>query len=661
MDIPINIEDITYKQTDKAGMDTPFFDRTKAARSFNAKMQLAIEVFDSKEPRPEIWHYQDGYWHPGGAQLISYYLDEVAENLSDSENINDVLRRIRGKLRLKSVEFDITNPTLIGCRGGITLDLRTRTARKAAPADLISLPLPIKYNPSARCPKFIKFLEDITATDDDRLGVIDFMASLLIAEPMDFFVAAPGQGSNGRSVLKNFIRAFVGSDSCRSIPLKDLSNRFTTGFLTRCRTNFCNETEINTIILEFIKRGSEKMPVEQKFKGMVNMLLYLKYFFDTNTMPAILDTSYGAERRIVRFDFPYRFVDNPNPDEPMEKERDPDILSQITTEEELSGVLNMVLERAPEVIRQRMIHHREGGLQEYGLQSRSGDVFIELFLEATGNYNDRVHIDTIKTAYQEYCITTNSSLLSFKALKTLTEDKLKRYLEVNLKVGKENKRGYKAVKFNEELFKGVMDILKKARAEGVSVFQALFMAYPDELQNTTLTTKHYHDTTTKTTISSIYSSVVVKYREEKEKRNEEGKGEGQGEGFLSENLLLKNTTFTTSLPKAPLDNDFDGSDLVVNGSSVVVEFLQDGGKASLDRLIAEFPEACIFDPPCPVMLAEGGQKITFDELEVWKRRTWPTVEEETEDFLSWYTTVKAQTQAAVAVKEVGYDHEAASV
>ena len=238
-----------------------------------------MEAFDSKEDKPEIWHYENGYWHPGGAQLISYLLDETGGNLSDSENINDVLRRIRGKLRINPVEFDITHPYLIGCKDGITLDLMTGTARKAAPMDLISMPIPVKYDPSARCPEFIKFLNEITATDDDRLSVIDFLASLLIAEPMDFFVAAPGLGSNGRSKLKDFIRAFVGSDACRSIPLKNLSDRFTAGFLTRCRVNFCNETEINGIMLEFIKRSSEKMPVEQKFKGMVNALLYLNLNF----------------------------------------------------------------------------------------------------------------------------------------------------------------------------------------------------------------------------------------------------------------------------------------------------------------------------------------------------------------------------------------------
>jgi phage/plasmid-associated DNA primase len=229
---PIDFSDVTVTTTSDDGNVSYKFDRTKAAKAFLAKMKLAIEVFDSREDQAELWYYEDGYWHPGGAHLISYFLDKIAENYSNSEHINDVLRRIRGELRLRPVEFDITNPYLVGCKGGVTLDLQTGMDRKAAPMDLISMPIPVKYDPSARCPEFIEFLNGITATDDDRLGIIDFLVSLLIVEPMDFFVAASGLGSNGRSKLKDFIRAFVGSDACRSIPLKNLSDRFTAGFLS---------------------------------------------------------------------------------------------------------------------------------------------------------------------------------------------------------------------------------------------------------------------------------------------------------------------------------------------------------------------------------------------------------------------------------------------
>lgn len=375
MNLPFSLDDITFDKVGECGNSTPLFDRAKAAESVLARMKLAVENFDSREDKPEIWYYENGYWHPGGAQLISHFLDEVGRNLSDIENINDTLRRIRGKLRLQPVEFDISHPYLVGCNDGITLDLRTGKVRMAAPTDLISMPIPIRYDPEARCPEFIKFLKNVAATEDDILSVIDFLASLLIASPMDFFIAAPGLGSNGRTTLKDFIRAFVGPDACRSIPLKDLDRRFTAGFLTRCRVNFCNETEINGIILESIKRSSEKMPVEQKFKGMINALLFLKYFFDTNTMPGISDTSYGAERRLIRWDMPWRFCDTPNKDEPMEKQKDPHILSKITMEQELSGVLNMVLERAPEVIEKKMIHHQPGGYRNMRYRAEVGMCF----------------------------------------------------------------------------------------------------------------------------------------------------------------------------------------------------------------------------------------------------------------------------------------------
>jgi putative DNA primase/helicase len=595
MNLPFSLDDITSKKTRDDGTSYPQFDRTKAAKTILTKMQLAIEIFDSREDQAEIWHYDGGVWHPGGQQLISHFLDKVAENLSNSENISDVLRRIRGELRLDPVEFDITNPYLVGCKNGRTLDLQTGKDRKAAPMDLISMPIPVQYDPNAKCPEFIKFMEGITATDDDRVSIIDFLASLLICEPLDFFVAAPGLGSNGRSKFKDFIRAFIGSDTCRSIPLKNLNDRFTAGFLTRTRVNFCNETEVSAVALDFIKRCSEKMPAEQKFKGMANALLILKFFFDTNTMPAIADISYGAERRICRWDLPWRFVDNPNPDAPMEKQRDPDIIAKITTDEELSGVLNMILERAPEVIRQRMIHHRTGGLQEYALQSRSGDVFLELFLSATNNDAERVHTNTIRTAYQRYCTVTNSSLLGPKSMKTIIEDRLGRHMESNVKIDKVNRSGYKSLKYDSELFDGTILILEKARAEGKPVFQTLLTAFPD-LENSTNSAKFYQtlpNSTTENTISILYGRIVEKYRVEKPGRNVKAE---RIEQIPPENLASKNSTFSTFLPTKVNDSGNGGRvlvELVENGreDTVVKEFLRDGGQSSLQRFLAEFPEA----------------------------------------------------------------------
>ena len=603
MNPPFTLDDVTDKITREDGGVILSFARHKAAQAILSKMNLAVELFDSREEKPELWYFENGYWHPGGALLIGYFLDTVAGDLSDSQNISDVLRRIRGRLRLNPVEFDITNPYFVGCEDGITLDLQTGIARKSAMSDLISMPIPAKFDPSAKCPEFIKFLDDVAATDDDRLSIIDFQASLLVAKPMDFFAACPGLGSNGRSVYKDFLRAFVGSDACRSIPLKNLSDRFTSGFLTRCSVNFCNETEISGIILEFIKRTSEKMPVEVKFKGMVNALLFLKYFFDTNTMPSIPDTSYGAGRRICTWDLPWRFVDNPNPKNLMEKQRDPDIISKITTAEELSGVLNLVLKRAPVVIKQKMIHHKEDVLQEYVLQSHSGDVFIDLFLDS-GGYDDKVHLETIRTAYQKYCITTNSNLLNSKPLKTLIENKLNRYWEKQVKIGQINKSGYKSLKFDTALFDNTIAILEKARAEDRPIFPILLTMFPD-LENTVISAKVYQtlpNSTTETTISLLYSRIVDRIDsivDDSQKKRDCVKSRTVHHRESEVSSEAEKSTFSKNEFKDSGNDGRQGVDQSENSTpnrrmstlEVVEEFLQDGGRGSLKRFLAEFPQA----------------------------------------------------------------------
>jgi putative DNA primase/helicase len=157
-------------------------------------------------------------------------------------------------------------------------------------------------------------------------------------------------GSNGRSTLKDLIAKLLGEDVVRRIPLKDLSNRFTNGFLKRCRVNYCSEVEVTSVVLDHVKRSGERMPVEVKFGGMQNVSLFLKYFFDTNIMPRIADNSFGADRRLAKLDLPYRFVDSPR-EGTIERKKDPCILDKISTEEELSGILNLILERAPVVIK----------------------------------------------------------------------------------------------------------------------------------------------------------------------------------------------------------------------------------------------------------------------------------------------------------------------
>jgi hypothetical protein len=227
-----------------------------------------------------------------------------------------------------------------------------------------------------------------------------------------------------------------------------------------------------------------------------------------------------------------------------------------------------------------MIYHRTGGLLEYALQSRSGDVFIDLFLDATGNDKDRVHTDALRAAYAQYVAVTNSSTLGNKALKTLIQERLDRHLEKDVKINQVNRSGYKGLKFDQDLFGGVIITLKNARTEGEPIFTALLNMFPD-LKNSTNSTYYYHNSTTKTNISDLYGRIVEKV--EGNKRDKEKRVKGNKDEIHSTTLL--------SLPfgeNQTTDSENKGR---VLAEKVVEEFMADGGQASLQRFLAEFPEA----------------------------------------------------------------------
>lgn len=220
------------------------------------------------------------------------------------------------------------------------------------------------------------------------------------------------------------------------------------------------------------------MAVEVKFGGMQTVPLFLKYLFDTNVMPRIADNSYGADRRLVKLDLPWKFVEEPAENDPIQKKKDPHILDRLITLSELSGVLNLILQRTPIVIKKKMIHQKPDGLAEYGLQSRSGDVFIDIFVDATNNVTDKVHSGALRDAYQAYCSITNSACLSSKGFKTVLEEKTLRNRENSVRIGEKVSTGYSGIKFDQNLFDETLTTLEKARKKGESIFNVLITLFP---------------------------------------------------------------------------------------------------------------------------------------------------------------------------------------
>lgn len=114
------------------------------------------------------------------------------------------------ELAIRSDVFDL-DPFLLTVDNG-TLDLRTGVLHPHRREDLITRAAPAAYDPAARCPQFLAFLDRIFAGNAQLIAfvqrAIGYMLTGSTAEHAIFFWI--GSGANGKSVLLELVRELVG-------------------------------------------------------------------------------------------------------------------------------------------------------------------------------------------------------------------------------------------------------------------------------------------------------------------------------------------------------------------------------------------------------------------------------------------------------------------
>jgi putative DNA primase/helicase len=109
-------------------------------------------------------------------------------------------------------DFD-RDPWLLNCPNG-TVDLRDGRLRPHSRDDLITTLCPTAFDPTARAPRWDRFLTEITGGDDDLAGyllrLMGYCITGIIREQV--FPILWGNGANGKSVFLDTIKAVVGPD-----------------------------------------------------------------------------------------------------------------------------------------------------------------------------------------------------------------------------------------------------------------------------------------------------------------------------------------------------------------------------------------------------------------------------------------------------------------
>jgi len=375
-----------------------------ATKAILSRMPLAMDA-DSED----IYYFDGQIYLPDGARKIDIELCKAANDLVTADKLKETLRRIRNALKEKPVTFD-PNPYLLGVKNGVA-NLLTGEVREYRPEDLMTDQIPVEYDPAARCPAFLAFLESITPNPSDRITLIDWFVAHAIKEPLPYVLFLLGLGRNGKGIYEKLLKAFFGRAAFRDMPLSEINrNNFAASGFYRKRGWIASETgkKKATIGTDFMKltSGNGVIDGDRKNQSRIQFEPYFQTTVDTNNMPQVEDNSIGWMERFIKIDLPYMFVANPGASNPLEKLRDPHIFEKLSTPAELSGILNLILYRSPEICKTKTIHKRPAAemFTEYADQSSSVKAFLDEFCEYDSSlFGLRTPSEPIYEAYCEWC------------------------------------------------------------------------------------------------------------------------------------------------------------------------------------------------------------------------------------------------------------------
>lgn len=246
----------------------------------------------------------------------------------------------------KNDSFENTDlKTIICLRNGLLLDVNEREKTpKLIPhtKDLfITRGFDFNYNPEAKCPKFVAFLNSILPDKAEREFVLEWMGYCLFpGNEFQKCLFLVGDGANGKSVFTGVLELLLGKKNVSSVGMEAFHPNSRFGLCTTVDklANIANEIGHHDKVCEanFKKYvACDQMTIEEKNVPAFEITPTAKLIFATNTLPSFSDSSSGTWRRIHIVKFGQTF---------SEDQQNRDYLKDSFWEEELSGIFNLALD-----------------------------------------------------------------------------------------------------------------------------------------------------------------------------------------------------------------------------------------------------------------------------------------------------------------------------
>lgn len=374
-----------------------------------------------------IYLFNGTFWHQLEPEEIQDFLGRAAESMG-IDRFDALHYDFRDKLYRQFLTLShLPKPdpakdrVCINLQNG-TLEITPSGARlrEHRREDFLTYVLPFEYNPKAAAPTFERYLNRVLPDLEKQRILAEFLAYVFVRPSflkLEKALILYGSGANGKSVFFEIVEALLGRENVSSYSLQSLTDDkgYSRAKIVGKLVNYASEINASLEAAAFKALASgesieARLPYGQPFTATD----YAKLIFNCNVLPKEVEHTEGYFRRflIVHFD-----VTIP------ESEQDK-TLSRKIIDNELSGVLNWVLQGLDRLLKQRNFSEckaTQAILAKYRLESDS----VQMFLADKGYQKSLNEVETLDVLYQEYktfCLDDGYKFVSKKTLRERLEN-----------------------------------------------------------------------------------------------------------------------------------------------------------------------------------------------------------------------------------------------
>ena len=265
----------------------------------------------------EMYWWDSGRYRKGAEPVLRQVARSDWEDIRISTGeINEIINILRDRTLMVAPEehediFDADHRKVVMLNGIFDFDSMEFTDHNPELVNLIRHP--IKYDPAATCPRFLRFLTSCFGTDLTRmhqcmeLMALCFIKRYIVQKGYIMF----GIGSNGKSTFLNILTAMLGKANTASVPIQDFQNsQFLGAFLRGKSANISADGGTEPIHKTgFLKEvlGGDAIKCEEKYKNPFMYSPYATMIFTFNELPMVRDSSDGFARKIQTIHWDQKF------------------------------------------------------------------------------------------------------------------------------------------------------------------------------------------------------------------------------------------------------------------------------------------------------------------------------------------------------------------